>query len=88
MNAKEKAIELVEKYKEYAHRPQSYLCYARRDEADWHNNAKQCALIAVEEILKLNMWVDALAQKDQPDFSDEEDTEEFWEAVKHEIENM
>jgi hypothetical protein len=62
MTPKEKAIELVNKY--YNYLPQ------------WVNNtdAKLCALIAVDEILKIT-WVDKFLT-----------VEEYWQEVKQEIE--
>lgn len=61
MMPKEKAIELVNKY--YNYLPQ------------WVNNtdAKLCALIAVDEILKIT-WVDKFLT-----------VEEYWQEVKQEI---
>jgi hypothetical protein len=67
MTPKEKALQLVEKFKLYA---------------DWNGfeenralaNAKQCALIAVEEIINIRLL-----------FFDEK---EYWQQVKTEIENL
>lgn len=74
MTPKEKAKELVDKY-----------CYAiRTEETDsqyWTNiiHAKQCALIAVDEILDLNL---GLSNCDENNW----ETEKFYEEVKKEIE--
>ena len=74
MEAKEKAEELFNKY-----------CYAIRteetDSAYWTNiiYAKECALIAVEEILDLNL---GLSNCDENNWH----TEKFYEKVKQEIE--
>ena len=45
-------------------------------------NAKQCALIAIE--FKLKSWFPFLAMQHENDF----DSLEFWEQVKTEIENL
>ena len=73
---KEKAEELFNKY-----------CYAIRteetDSAYWTNiiYAKQCALIAVEEILDLNL---GLSNCDENNW----EIEKFYEKVKQEIEKL
>lgn len=69
----EKAKELIDKYLTF-----KWATYPR---------AKNCALICVDEILKLNTWVDALYQRDNPTFADEEDTEEYWQKVKEIIQS-
>lgn len=88
--AKQKAEELVEKFKEYAHRPQSYLCYADRDEQDWTNNAKQCAIIAVDEILEVAKKADSSMNAMQKSlFKREEWSHEYyWQSVKQQIQNL
>jgi hypothetical protein len=77
MTPQEKAKELVEKFlnemedKELVIHPNHY--------------AKQCALIAVEEIFKLPVcWFDRSASLED----DEMDTIEYWEQVKEEIEKL
>ena len=76
MEAKEKAEELFNKY-----------CYAIRteetDSAYWTNiiYAKECALIAVEEILYLNL---GLSNCDENNW----EIDKFYEQVKQEIEKM
>ena len=70
MTPKEKAIELVVKFKHTA-----YSDYLTTDNE--YNNAKQCALIAVEEILNVIVGTydfDVLNQ--------------YWQEVKKEIENL
>jgi len=64
MNPKEKAIEIVDKYLDL-------------DFDIYFENAKQCALIAVDEILKNNkiLFEDVL-------------NEQYWVAVKQEIEKL
>jgi hypothetical protein len=49
MTPKEKAIELTNKFYKYAHDGSNGSCY---DTKIWTKNAKQCSLIAVDEILK------------------------------------
>ena len=76
MEAKEKAEELFNKY-----------CYAIRteetDSAYWTNiiYAKNCALIAVDEILDLNL---GLSNCDENNW----EIEKFYEKVKQEIEKL
>jgi hypothetical protein len=69
MTAKEKAKELVE--------AMAFSCR----ECDYEAKAKQCALIAVDEILNLN--------PNYPEFKENEGTPiRYWEVVKQEIENL
>ena len=82
MTPKEKAIELVDKF--YQTTPNE--CFvnepigiAGRYKA-W-NQSKQCALIAVDEILDSN--------PNYPEFKENEGTPiRYWEVVKQEIENL
>lgn len=76
MIPKEKAWELNQKYMEMQH----YL------ENDAWNNAKQCALIAVDEIINSNPYKLSLEGK----FETEHITYDinFWEEVKKEIEKL
>ena len=69
MTPKEKAIELVVKFKHTA-----YSDYLTTDNE--YNNAKQCALIAVDEILNIKS-----VDKDY-------DLSNYWEEVKQEIEAL
>ncbi len=69
MTPKEKAKELVNKYKKYADDGRHNGFYSGEIT---FNNQKQCALIAVDEILSLL----PLANRD------------YWEEVKQEIENL
>ena len=62
MEAKEKAKELVEKYDQTF----TYL--------ESKNKAKQCAIIAVDEILNLDYF--------------SEEGREYWQEIKKEIENL
>jgi hypothetical protein len=64
MTPKEKAKELIEKF--------MFNCR----ECDYEDNAKQCALIAVDEILDINS-----VDKDY-------ELSNYWQEVKQEIENL
>jgi hypothetical protein len=64
MTAKQKANELVDKYLEYVE------AYSSQGQLE---NAKICALIAVNEILLIT-WVDSILT-----------VQEFWQEVKREI---
>lgn len=70
MKAKNKAKELLDRYAPLA---KYWDCY--NDEPLEENNAKICALIAVDEILN--------AGKDVDEFCDS-----YWQDVKHEIEKL
>lgn len=77
MTPKEKAEELVNKY------------YQRvADGSEPEDNAKQCALIAVDEILYMleNGLYDVNIRGDEYDGGF--DMVEYWEQVKQEIENL
>jgi hypothetical protein len=76
MTPQEKAWELTQKYMEMQH----YL------ENDAWNNAKQCALIAVDEIINSDPYKLSLEGK----FLTEHITYDinFWEEVKQEIEKL
>jgi hypothetical protein len=82
-NAKEKAEELVGKYKCYA---DGVDRQEDNDQIEEHlENAKQCALIAVDEILNLPVvWYDINASE----ALDKSDTFEYWEEVKSEIKKL
>ena len=68
MTPKEKAKELIDKM---------YECQWRKDTVEFRN-AKKCALIAVNEIIKLKLlWF----QKDSKDL-------QYWQEVKQEIEKL
>jgi hypothetical protein len=71
MNAKEKAKELVSKY---------YNLESEGDKGGWMtlNDAKQCALIAVDELIKeQTMWQNG-----------EINPKLYWQEVKQEIEKL
>ena len=67
MTPKEKAKELVDKFMEYS------------DAADEHGFAKQCALIAVDEIMDAIDW---------HGFETPNKEIEYWEEVKQEIQKL
>lgn len=84
--AKLKAKELIEKFKDYAHKPSSYLIYAKRDEEDHAENAKQCALLTAETVIQAlsGVWGDVVARINRSC----EDTllhQKYWQRVKEEI---
>lgn len=66
MKAKEKAQELFDKYFEFV---EAYSVQGQ------YENAKQCALIAVDEILDIVKHIDV-------------DSEDYWQEVKQEIINL
>ena len=69
MTPKEKAEELVQKYATYS------VMWAG-DINTTHQNCKQCALIAVDEILDNNEW-----------FNDDT-CNKYWQEVKQEIQKL
>jgi hypothetical protein len=73
MTPQEKAKELVEKYRGVAH--SDFHNQTGYDEAQREENQKQCALIAVDEILGQFKW--------RP-----KDSLSYWEEVKQEIEKL
>jgi len=77
MTPKEKAQELVDKYRTTIRKADVYNNLASEDEIYL---AKECALIAVDEILDDDMY----------DMSQElfENRINYWEEVKQEIENL
>ena len=82
MTAKEKAEELVDKF--YQTTPNEYFVNEpigiKGRYKSWEQ-AKQCALIAVDEILNAN--------PNYPEFKENEGTPiRYWEVVKQEIENL
>ena len=76
MKAKNKAKELLDRYAPLA---KYWDCY--NDEPLEENNAKQCALIAVEEIIKV------LVDLSNGEFTFIKDVE-YWQEVKNEIEKL
>lgn len=73
MEAKEKAKELVERFKEYSH----FYIDPDLEVKELEENAKQCALICVDEILEnlsnINLRLHQIT---------------FWEEVKQEIQSL
>jgi hypothetical protein len=83
MTPKEKAKELVDKYlRTYPiyNNPTVVISYT-------HNEAKQCALIAVDELIKEAYFTDAYIKS--VFFTDGYyDKQEYWQEIKKEIENL
>lgn len=73
MKAKNKAKELLDRYAPLA---KYWDCY--NDEPLEENNAKQCALIAVDEILKIELLIESV----------DDYYLRYWQEVKHEIEKI
>ena len=79
---KEKAKELVDKYI-----PLSLRLYSDYEWVEEIDSAKQCALIAVDELIKEACFTDAYIKS--VFFTDGYyDKQEYWEEVKTEIENL
>ena len=79
MTPKEKAIELIDKFNNHTVKELVYLKNGKVIEGK--TEAKQCALIAVDEILNAN--------PNYPEFKENEGTPiRYWEVVKQEIENL
>lgn len=85
MTPKEKAEELVEKFKFETKKSEiiNDLLLGDISVIFKHYKAKQCALIAVDEIIKLDVF------DCNEDWSNEDgDTREYWQETKQEIENL
>jgi hypothetical protein len=81
MTSKERAIELVDKFREYSHT--EFISYRGGYQLDTQiQNAKQCALIAVGEIIEATKVV-----VDRPDFNGIV-FNTYWQQVKAEIEAL
>ena len=79
MTPKEKAKELIDKFNNHTVKELFYLKNGKVIEGK--TEAKQCALIAVDEILNAN--------PNYPEFKENEGTSiRYWEVVKQEIENL
>lgn len=82
MTAKEKAKSLV--YSFYCKTDSLGLMFCLN-----YSNAKQCALICVDEILELDVvWYDEELVKDYPKTYKPNQTIEYWEQVKSEIQKL
>lgn len=97
MTSKEKAAELVKKYREIAHSTDCLDGEFFTNNTMWGNNAKQCALIAVDEMINELIWIhDERAIKidyGKGIFGHEiigiiYGQSEYWEQVKQEIEKL
>jgi len=83
MKSKDKAKELVEKYKSYVY------CYMGSgmltndyNESVATMNAKQCAIIAVEEIINTDMLIDEFTYLETPSYR------QYWFDVIEEIKKL
>jgi hypothetical protein len=74
MTPKEKAMELIEKFEKEVYKYD--LDTNNEYDMSLFHLAKQCALIAIDEILKIT-WVDKFLI-----------VEDYWQEVKHEIEKL
>jgi hypothetical protein len=73
MTPKEKALQLIDKFENY-----SFIDIDKRISS--FNSAKQCALVAVDEIIKTDMLIDEDTYVMTPSYL------QYWEQVKQEIE--
>jgi hypothetical protein len=79
MTPKEKAIELVDKYRTYVRIADKYDYNVSEDEI---HISKQCALIAVDEIINNNSKIPGLLTQDTMRNT------WYWQEVKQEIEKL
>ena len=79
MTSKEKARELVEKFKRHAN--DGFDIFDGIDEVRLKSSSKQCALISVDEILKQATWI-IDSSKRQRKYID------YWQEVKNEINKL
>ena len=78
MTPKEKAIELVEKFK-------NPVTEYPKEENIYYN---ECALIAVDEIIKSNPFIDITYNKYNCSWIEKKSNVEYWQEVKQEIEKL
>jgi len=71
MTPEEKAKELVNKFRPYSYSSDGLNSMEREYQIE--DNSKQCALIAVDELIN---------------YSEEWDDSEYWQEVKHEVINL
>ena len=77
MTPKEKALELVQKYFKANHQPYGF------------KDAKQCALIAVDELIEsFNSIYDASIRNIEKYSGAQYGMRDYWESVKQEIEKL
>ena len=81
MTPKEKAIELVDKFREYSHTDFNYTRGGYQVDTQI-KNAKQCALIAVDEIIEATK-----TEIDRPDYNGVV-LDKYWQEVKTELEKL
>jgi hypothetical protein len=82
INPKDKAIELIDKFEDFVDY-QEDDCFTQREKM--LINAKKCALIAVDEIIKRTRSVNTMPPNCQ---KIDENTKEYWKKVKSEIEKL
>ncbi len=76
MTAKEKALELINDF---------YPC----TDVPRHENAVKCAILALEEIINLDVvWVEEETQKMYPRAYDSDQCKEYWDEVLTELKSM
>jgi hypothetical protein len=80
MSPKNKANELFDKY--------YIICQEFTEEIQCSIQAKQCALIAVDEILKLNHPYVIVYKSFEDNIMEDMTQEYYWKQVKHEIEKL
>ncbi len=85
MTPKEKAEELLNKFKPFAHRSYHGLTSRKQLEEEQLDNAKECALICVEEIMEsqipIHEFRSDIKYKNTIYY-------EYWNEVKQEIEKL
>jgi hypothetical protein len=79
MTPKEKAIELVDRFIDYVNCWDDETADPNYTQA--YNYAKQCALIAVDEIAKCTKY-------ENQKFDNDRFSEDYWQQVKQEIEKL
>lgn len=67
MTPKEKSIELIERF--------APLVRWKMGQEDYRERAVDCALIAVEELIRISLWCGDI----------DEDSKEYWQQVKKEL---
>jgi hypothetical protein len=81
MTAKEKAKELIDKY--------YIICQEFTEEIQCSIQAKQCALIAVDEVIKVCPYFDEKKRDTEDQFSAFDfQFVSYWQEVKHEINQL
>ena len=84
MTPKDKAEELVKKYRN----PFNRKGCIPPTESMFPSTAKQCALLAVDEILELNHPYVIVYKSFEDNIMEDMTQEYYWEQVKHELEKL